>query len=119
MKIAIIGTGFVGHAVEKGFSPFSIMKTYDIDPTKCANTFDETIRCDFVFVCLPTPMVDAEGGEANLDILEDFFNRAYDSFVIICNPTGFFGITAFFYNTINFLAFKIFLGVTPTISACR
>ena len=58
--IGVVGCGFVGHAVEKGFSPFSVMRTYDIDPTKCDNTLGETIDCDFVFLCLPTPMVDAE-----------------------------------------------------------
>jgi len=74
-KIGVVGCGFVGHAVEKGFSPFSVMRTYDIDPNRCANEFGETVDCDFVFVCLPTPMIDAEGGEANLEILEDFFEK--------------------------------------------
>lgn len=73
--IGVVGCGFVGNAVEKGFGPWVNMRTYDIDPKRCSNTFEETVNSDFVFVCLPTPMVDAEGGEANLEILEGFFEK--------------------------------------------
>lgn len=68
--IGIVGCGFVGKAVAKGFAQFADMKIYDVDEKKSTHNFEETINCDFVFLCLPTPMISAEGGQANLSILE-------------------------------------------------
>ena len=71
--IGIIGNGFVGGALVRGFSTYCDVKVYDVDPKRSMNTLLSTLQSDFVFVCLPTPMTDAEGGKANLSILEDFF----------------------------------------------
>tara|TARA_Y100001963_G_C6792625_1_gene456509 strand:+ start:7121 stop:7996 length:876 start_codon:yes stop_codon:yes gene_type:complete len=71
--IGIIGNGFVGGALVRGFSTYCDVKVYDVDPKRSMNTLLATLQSDFVFVCLPTPMTDAEGGKANLSILEDFF----------------------------------------------
>jgi len=69
-NIGIVGCGFVGKAVAKGFAQFADIKIYDVDDRKSTHNFEETINCDFVFLCLPTPMISAEGGRANLRILE-------------------------------------------------
>ena len=83
MKIGVIGNGFVGNAVASGFIPLreSLLGStllevfvYDIDKSKSPNTLEETLQCNFVFVCLPTPMTDAEGGRCNLSLLEKFFD---------------------------------------------
>lgn len=71
--IGVIGCGFVGHAVAKGFAQYAEIKIFDIDNKKATHNFSETANCDFVFICLPTPMVSAEGGQANLSIIEDCF----------------------------------------------
>jgi len=74
-NIGIIGNGFVGNAVAKGFASFiDDIKIYDTNLKRRTHNILDTINSDFVFVCLPTPMVDAEGGECNLSIIEDFFD---------------------------------------------
>ena len=72
-KIGIIGRGFVGTAVEFGFSPMTgcdaEVRSYDINPAKSINTLEETVNeSDFIFVSVPTPSnVD---GSMNIDVLE-------------------------------------------------
>ena len=74
-NIGIIGRGFVGNAIFNGFSSHYKVRVYDIDVSKSTHSFEETISSDFVFVCLPTPMVNAEGGEADLTYIRSFFNN--------------------------------------------
>ena len=83
MIIGIIGNGFVGGAVSNGLSYVrgdnSDIRIYDVNPEKQTHTFDETIQSDFVFVCLPTPMESAEGGNCNLVHIENFFSSVPES----------------------------------------
>lgn len=76
-NIGIIGKGFVGTAVAKGFAQFANIKIYDKDPKKSTHSFEEVIDSDFVFICVPTPMIDAKGGKANLSILEGCIKDIY------------------------------------------
>lgn len=73
--IGIVGNGFVGGAIVQGFSTFKDIFVYDNDPNKSVNSLDETLNAKYIFVCLPTPMVSAEGGECNLSIIENFFSN--------------------------------------------
>ena len=74
--IGVIGNGFVGNAVAKGFQgKVTGVRIYDIDKDKCTHGYVAAISSDYIFVCLPTPMVDAEGGECNLSIVEKFFEE--------------------------------------------
>jgi len=72
-KIGIIGRGFVGSAVEFGFSAQTgcdaEVKVYDKDSSKSLHTLDETVNdSDFIFLSVPTPSnVD---GSMHLGILE-------------------------------------------------
>lgn len=74
--IGVIGNGFVGNAVAKGFENHLDVLIYDLDDTRSTHSYEDTLQCDFVFVCLPTPMIDAEGGRCNLSILDKFFKEA-------------------------------------------
>lgn len=74
MKIGIIGNGFVGGAVYNGFKNFNI-KIYDKNEEKSKNTFEEVLAQDFIFVCVPTPMRNANGSECNLTILNDVMTK--------------------------------------------
>ena len=74
-SIGVVGNGFVGGAVVNGFGDYCIVNVFDSDPDRCYNTYNETIFSDIVFVCLPTPMLDVEGGDCNLSILENFFDE--------------------------------------------
>ena len=73
--IGIIGNGFVGNAVAKGFEDRLDVLICDLDKDKSTHTMMQTLRCDYVFVCLPTPMISAEGGKCNLSILDNFFEE--------------------------------------------
>jgi nucleotide sugar dehydrogenase len=71
-KIGIIGRGFVGSAVEYGFSPQTgcdaEVRIYDKDPSKSVHTLEETINeSDFIFISVPTPS--NHNGSMNVDIL--------------------------------------------------
>ena len=60
MNIGIIGRGFVGSAVQFGFSPNTgcdaEVKVYDKNPNKSQNTLEEVVNeSDFIFLSVPTP----------------------------------------------------------------
>lgn len=73
-KIGIVGRGFVGSAVEFGFSAQTgcnaIVKVYDKDSKKTLHSLDDTINnSDYIFLSVPTPSND--DGSINLDILDE------------------------------------------------
>ena len=72
--IGIIGNGFVGGAVANGLKDFADVRIYDSLPERCTHHYNDVVFSEFVFVCLPTPMVDIEGGKCNLSIVEKFFS---------------------------------------------
>ena len=76
MKIGIVGRGFVGSAVEFGFSPNvgcdAEVRVHDKDPNKSLHPLEETInQSDFIFVSVPTP-ANADGS-INLDVVYQAF----------------------------------------------
>jgi len=75
-KIGIIGNGFVGNSVAFGFSPTHEIKIHDKDPKRNLNTIEEVLKCDFIFVCVPTPM--NEDGSISLDIVEKALQEISD-----------------------------------------
>ena len=73
-KIGIIGRGFVGSAVEFGFSAQTgcnaIVKVYDKNPKLSLHNLNDTVNeSEFIFVSVPTPS--HPDGSINLDILHD------------------------------------------------
>ena len=91
-KIGIIGRGFVGSAVEFGFSAQTgcdaEVRIYDKDPAKSIHTLEETVnKSDFIFLSVPTPSnID---GSMHLGILESALqdiqsvNKRKDNIVLI------------------------------------
>ena len=71
-NIGIIGYGFVGESQAFAFAPVSNVKVFDIDKTKATHSLEEVLQQDFIFVCLPTPML--ENGEQDLSYIENFFS---------------------------------------------
>jgi nucleotide sugar dehydrogenase len=72
-KIGIIGRGFVGSAVEFGFSAQTgcdaEVRVYDKDPSKSIHTLTDTVnKSDFIFLSVPTPS--NPDGSMHLGILE-------------------------------------------------
>jgi len=77
MKIGVIGKGFVGTAVQYGFSPNvgcdAEVRVYDKVPTKSTHTLEEVVNeSEFVFISVPTPA--DETGKIYLGILEECLN---------------------------------------------
>ena len=91
-KIGIIGRGFVGAAVECGFSAQTgcdaQVKIYDKNPSKSLHTLKETVnKSDFIFVSVPTPS--NTDGSMHLGILESVLqdiqavNKRKDNIILI------------------------------------
>jgi UDP-glucose 6-dehydrogenase len=84
-KLGIVGHGFVGSAINQGFT--KNVKKYVVDPNKFgSNTIQQLIKFkpDAVFVSVPTPQL--ESGECNSEIVESVLqelNQAKDLLVII------------------------------------
>ena len=78
MKLGIVGHGFVGTAVDHGFT--RDVRKFIVDPKhNSTNTIEDLIkfRPDAVFVCVPTPQL--ESGECNTTILEDVMRQLNNS----------------------------------------
>ena len=78
-KVGTCGMGFVGGAVFRGFNLYTQVKGYDIDPKKATHSLEEVANCDFVFIAVPTPMENVEGGKADLSIVEKALKDAYEA----------------------------------------
>jgi len=77
MKIGIVGKGFVGSAVQFGFSPNTgcdaDVKVYDKDPNKSQHSLKDVLdNSDFIFLSVPTPS--NSDGSVNLDIVDNALN---------------------------------------------
>ena len=78
MKLGIVGHGFVGTAVDHGFT--RDVQKFIVDPKhNSTNTIQDLIAFgpDAAFVAVPTPML--ESGECNTTILEDVMQQLNQS----------------------------------------
>lgn len=90
-KVGIIGNGFVGESQAFAFSPTAEVRIYDVDPLKSLNTLEEIYECDFVFVCVPTPM--KKDGTQDLSYVEKVFEEAQFGPIYILKSTVLPGTT--------------------------
>ena len=107
-KIGMIGKGFVGSAVEFGFSAQTgcdvELRSYDIDPLKCTHTLKEVVNgTDVVFISVPTPS--NPDGSMHLDILESVLSDISDVYedgsIILIRSTVTPGTTRKLQNKFN------------------
>ena len=84
-KVGIIGNGFVGEAQSFAFSPTSDLRVYDVDSKRATHTKKEVDECDFIFVCVPTPM--KKDGTQDLTYIENVFNEAVEGPIYIIKST--------------------------------
>jgi len=103
LQIGIVGAGFVGGAVRDAFKQYYKVRIFDVNPERSTDSFDDTVNCDFVFICVPTPMISAEGGKANLNILFGFFEKLSitmkkNDSIYILKSTVPVGTTRYIYN---------------------
>jgi nucleotide sugar dehydrogenase len=90
-KVGVIGNGFVGEAISFAFSSVSDLYVYDIDPLKSLNDLESVHNCDFVFICVPTPMF--EDGSQDISYVESVFEKAMSKTVYILKSTVLPGTT--------------------------
>ena len=90
-KVGIIGNGFVGEAQAFAFSPVSDLLIYDIDPLKSKDNLDHIHSCDFIFVCVPTPM--CVDGSQDLSFVENVFKFSKQHPIYILKSTVLPGTT--------------------------
>tara|TARA_B100000886_G_scaffold190530_1_gene131109 strand:+ start:6309 stop:7148 length:840 start_codon:yes stop_codon:yes gene_type:complete len=91
IKVGVIGNGFVGEAISFAFSSISEIYIYDTDPSRSLNNIESVHNCDFVFVCVPTPMF--EDGSQDLSYVESAFEKATDKSLYILKSTVIPGTT--------------------------
>ena len=85
IKVGVIGNGFVGEAQAFAFSPVAEVLIYDIDPLKSKDSIESIHSCDYVFVCVPTPM-NSEGVQ-DFSYVEKAFEKASDKSIYIIKST--------------------------------
>lgn len=73
ISIGVIGNGFVGSAIVKGFLQYNDVKVYDANESKASHSLIDTIKQNIVFVCLPTPMF-KDTLECDISYITNFFN---------------------------------------------
>jgi len=91
IKVGVLGNGFVGEAISFAFSSVADIYVYDIDPSRCLTDIESVHNCDFVFVCVPTPMY--EDGSQDLSYVEGIFEKATDRPIYILKSTVLPGTT--------------------------
>lgn len=90
-KVGVIGNGFVGESQAFAFSPTTDLRIYDVDPLKATHTKEEVGECDFIFVCVPTPMF--KDGRQDLGYIEKVFSEATSGPIYIIKSTVLPGTT--------------------------
>lgn len=90
-KVGVLGNGFVGEAISFAFSSIADMYVYDINPSRCLNDIESVHRCDFVFVCVPTPMY--KDGSQDFSYVESAFEKATNRPIYIIKSTVLPGTT--------------------------
>lgn len=90
-KVGIIGNGFVGESQAFAFSPVAEIRIFDIDPLRSTHTLSEICECDFVFVCVPTPM--KRDGSQDVSYIKNVFESVTPGPVYIIKSTVLPGTT--------------------------
>jgi nucleotide sugar dehydrogenase len=90
-KVGVIGNGFVGEAISFAFSSVADMYIYDTDPSRCLNDIESVHNCNFVFICVPTPMY--MDGSQDLSYVESVFEKGNVKPIYIIKSTVLPGTT--------------------------
>ena len=84
-KVGVIGNGFVGESQAFAFSPTTDLRIYDVDPLKSTHTKEQLDECDFIFVCVPTPM--KKDGSQDTSYIDKVFEEAIEGPIYIIKST--------------------------------
>ena len=97
--VGIIGNGFVGESQAFAFSPTCNIKIYDKNKLRSTHDLDDTLTCDFVFVCVPTPM--KNNGSQDFSFIENVFENATEGPIYIIKSTILPGSTKYLVKKFN------------------
>ncbi len=103
IKLGVIGNGFVGEAISFAFSTITDIYIHDKDPSRSLNDVESVHNCNFVFICVPTPMLN--DGSQDLSYVESVFEKATNKPIYIIKSTVLPGTTD--YLSKKFSNFKI------------
>lgn len=109
-KVGVIGNGFVGEAQAFAFGWTTDLRIYDIDPLKSTHTKEQLDECDFIFVCVPTPM--RKDGAQDTSYIDKVFDKAVEGPIYIIKSTVLPGTTEILsekYPTLNIIFSPEFL----------
>lgn len=109
-KVGVIGNGFVGEAQAFAFSPTTDLRIYDVDPLRTTHSLEQVNECDFIFVCVPTPM--KKDGTQDITYVERVFDEAIAGPIYIIKSTVLPGTTQLLsnkYPTLNIVFSPEFL----------
>jgi UDP-N-acetyl-D-mannosaminuronate dehydrogenase len=84
LKVGIVGHGFVGKAVDFGFS-VNVDKII-IDPIYNSNIKDlEEVNPDVIFICVPSPMLESGAIDCSiiLEVVKEISERNINSILVI------------------------------------
>jgi nucleotide sugar dehydrogenase len=90
-KVGVIGNGYVGESISFAFSSVFKVFVYDIDPLRTKDELKVIHNCDFVFVCVPTPMFN--DGTQDLSCVNKVFENASEKPIYILKSTVLPGTT--------------------------
>tara|TARA_B100001778_G_scaffold334795_1_gene347863 strand:- start:2178 stop:3014 length:837 start_codon:yes stop_codon:yes gene_type:complete len=90
-KVGVIGNGFVGEAQAFAFAPTTNLRIYDLDPLRSSHSLEEILECQFIFVCVPTPM--KKDGSQDTSYIEKVFETATPGPIYIIKSTVLPGTT--------------------------
>ena len=90
-NVGIIGNGFVGEAIAFAFSSVSNVFVFDIDTKRSIEEMETVHNCDFVFICVPTPMF--KDGSQDLSYVESTISNSTKTPIYILKSTVLPGTT--------------------------
>lgn len=75
--IGILGMGVVGKAIYKGLLPCFEVYGYDKNKLKSPHQLSDVAKCDFMFLCLPTPS--CKDGDADISSIHEAIESVLNS----------------------------------------
>jgi UDPglucose 6-dehydrogenase len=90
--VGIIGGGFVGGSIAKGFQHYTDVKVFDLESDRANASFEDTIEQEVLFVCVNTPMrkngsVDTSAVEGVLEDLRGNMPEGHQNKDVIIKST--------------------------------
>ncbi len=91
-KVAVVGVGMVGGAMQQYLEEKKGIKPFLYDPGKNLGSIEDVNQADIVFLCVPTPYLKEEKG-FDLSYIEDAFSKLEGEKIVVIKSTVLPGTT--------------------------